>query len=111
MTQTFFLFYSSSPPTVTPFLHLPIPPPSPLLHHLPSYSFGSSSLCSKLQIQSEMDSAYFLEMLAGNFMDVVQYNEDNRAFEVRQSTHAKQYHYMIRHGSLRQILNSCYFLI
>lgn len=29
-----------------------------------------------------MDSAYLLETLAGNFMDVVQYNEDNRAFEV-----------------------------
>lgn len=43
----------------------------------------SSSLCSKLQIQSEMDSAQFLETLAGNFMDVVQYNGDNRAFEVR----------------------------
>lgn len=42
-----------------------------------------SSLCSKLQIQTEMDSAQFLETLAGNFMDVVQYNEDNRAFEVR----------------------------
>ncbi|MED6265814.1 hypothetical protein CHARACLAT_029252 [Characodon lateralis] len=28
-----------------------------------------------------MDSAYFLEMLAGNFMDVVQYNQDNRGFE------------------------------
>ncbi|XP_030263278.1 thymus-specific serine protease [Sparus aurata] len=39
------------------------------------------NLCSKLQIQSEMDSAYLLETLAGNFMDVVQYNEDNRAFE------------------------------
>jgi len=39
-------------------------------------------LCSKLQIQSKMDSAYLLESLAGNFMDVVQYNEDNRAFEV-----------------------------
>ncbi|XP_039985788.1 thymus-specific serine protease [Xiphias gladius] len=39
------------------------------------------NLCSKLQIQSKMDSAYFLEMLAGNFMDVVQYNEDNRGFE------------------------------
>ncbi|KAM6932881.1 thymus-specific serine protease [Xenentodon cancila] len=39
------------------------------------------NLCSKLQIQTEMDSAYFLEMLAGNFMDVVQYNEDNRGFE------------------------------
>ncbi|KAG7237200.1 hypothetical protein INR49_032698 [Caranx melampygus] len=39
------------------------------------------NLCSKLQIQTEMDSAYFLETLAGNFMDVVQYNEDNRAFE------------------------------
>lgn len=30
-----------------------------------------------------MDSAYLLETLAGNFMDVVQYNEDNRGFEVR----------------------------
>ncbi|XP_037534378.1 thymus-specific serine protease [Nematolebias whitei] len=39
------------------------------------------NLCSKLQIQTEMDSAYFLETLAGNFMDVVQYNEDNREFE------------------------------
>ncbi|CAN9511156.1 unnamed protein product [Ophioblennius macclurei] len=38
-------------------------------------------LCSKLQIQTEMDSAYFLETLAGNIMDVVQYNEDNREFE------------------------------
>ncbi|XP_072546772.1 thymus-specific serine protease isoform X2 [Salminus brasiliensis] len=38
-------------------------------------------LCSKLDIQSDMDSAYLLETLAGNFMDVVQYNEDNRAFE------------------------------
>ncbi|XP_034459958.1 thymus-specific serine protease isoform X2 [Hippoglossus hippoglossus] len=36
------------------------------------------NLCSSLQIQTEMDSAYFLETLAGNFMDVVQYNEDNR---------------------------------
>ncbi|KAK2846863.1 hypothetical protein Q5P01_009862 [Channa striata] len=39
------------------------------------------NLCSKLQIQTETDSAYFLEELAGNFMDVVQYNEDNRGFE------------------------------
>ncbi|KAM4566757.1 thymus-specific serine protease [Odontesthes bonariensis] len=39
------------------------------------------NLCSKLQLQTEMDSAYFLETLAGTFMDVVQYNEDNRDFE------------------------------
>ncbi|XP_041919513.1 thymus-specific serine protease [Alosa sapidissima] len=38
-------------------------------------------LCSPLQLDSFMDSAHFLEALAGNFMDVVQYNEDNRAFE------------------------------
>ncbi|XP_031429917.1 thymus-specific serine protease [Clupea harengus] len=38
-------------------------------------------LCSPLQLDSLMDSAHFLESLAGNFMDVVQYNEDNRAFE------------------------------
>ncbi|CAL8350488.1 unnamed protein product [Lota lota] len=39
------------------------------------------NLCSKLRLQSEMDSAYFLETLAGSFMDVVQYNQDNREFE------------------------------
>ncbi|XP_069069586.1 putative serine protease K12H4.7 [Pleurodeles waltl] len=39
------------------------------------------NLCEMLQIESEMDSAYFLETLAGTFMDVVQYNKDNRAFE------------------------------
>ncbi|KAG7471076.1 hypothetical protein MATL_G00120580 [Megalops atlanticus] len=39
------------------------------------------NLCEKLQVQTDMDSAYFLETLAGNFMDVVQYNEDNREFE------------------------------
>ncbi|KAL2096293.1 hypothetical protein ACEWY4_008441 [Coilia grayii] len=38
-------------------------------------------LCSPLQLDSFMDSAHFLEALAGNFMDVVQYNQDNRAFE------------------------------
>ncbi|KAM4589491.1 thymus-specific serine protease isoform 1-T1 [Fundulus diaphanus] len=43
------------------------------------------NLCSPLQIQSEMDSAYLLEMLAGNFMDVVQYNEDNRGFEEKRA--------------------------
>lgn len=32
-----------------------------------------------------MDSAYLLETLAGNFMDVVQYNDDNRGFEVRET--------------------------
>ncbi|XP_075892988.1 thymus-specific serine protease [Nelusetta ayraudi] len=39
------------------------------------------NLCSRLQIQTERDSAYLLETLAGNFMDVVQYNGDNRGFE------------------------------
>ncbi|XP_047449939.1 thymus-specific serine protease [Mugil cephalus] len=39
------------------------------------------NLCSTLTIKTETDSAYFLETLAGNFMDVVQYNQDNRAFE------------------------------
>lgn len=52
----------------------------------------SSSLCSKLQIQSEMDSAQFLETLAGNFMDVVQYNGDNRAFEVRNDKYYSSSH-------------------
>ncbi|XP_069752825.1 thymus-specific serine protease isoform X2 [Narcine bancroftii] len=38
-------------------------------------------LCEPLEIKSGMDSAYLLETLAGNFMDVVQYNKDNRVFE------------------------------
>lgn len=50
--------------------------------HQPWNRFCLLRLCSTLQIQSKMDSAYLLESLAGNFMDVVQYNEDNRAFEV-----------------------------
>ncbi|KAG7250904.1 hypothetical protein CRUP_038724, partial [Coryphaenoides rupestris] len=41
----------------------------------------SVGLCSTLRPESDMDSAYFLETLAGNFMDVVQYNQDNREFE------------------------------
>ncbi|KAM9734008.1 thymus-specific serine protease [Menidia menidia] len=39
------------------------------------------NLCSKLQLESDMESAYFLETVAGSFMDVVQYNQDNRDFE------------------------------
>ncbi|CAL8295962.1 unnamed protein product [Merluccius merluccius] len=39
------------------------------------------NLCSPLRLQSDMDSAFFLESLAGIFMDVVQYNQDNREFE------------------------------
>lgn len=29
-----------------------------------------------------MDLIYFVESLAGNFMEVVQYNRDNRVFDV-----------------------------
>lgn len=36
-----------------------------------------------------MDSGYLLEALAGGFMDVVQYNEDNRAFEVSKKKKGK----------------------
>ncbi|CAL8372052.1 unnamed protein product [Gadus morhua 'NCC'] len=39
------------------------------------------NLCSALRLLTEMDTAYFLETLAGSFMDVVQYNQDNRQFE------------------------------
>ncbi|KAM4771931.1 putative serine protease K12H4.7 [Rhinophrynus dorsalis] len=38
-------------------------------------------LCKLLQIHTPMDAAYFLDALAENIMDVVQYNNDNRAFE------------------------------
>lgn len=56
-------------------------------------------LCSKLQIQSKMDSAYLLESLAGNFMDVVQYNEDNRGFEVCELETMDRVH-VVRHATL-----------
>lgn len=72
-------FFSHSSATSLIYHHIPCffasasPPPPPC---------STKSLCARLQIQTEMDSAYLLETLAGNFMDVVQYNEDNRAFEV-----------------------------
>lgn len=84
---TMLLYFVSAP--LSSLLHLICSPSSVCfvlfsLHHHPLFLLSPpSSLCSKLQIQTEMDSAYFLEMLAGNFMDVVQYNEDNREFEVR----------------------------
>lgn len=103
------MLWSNFPPLFLP--HLPSIPPPPLSPNFPTSSTSSSppcyslapallsssllssrsflspsSLCSTLQIQTEMDSAYFLETLAGNFMDVVQYNEDNRGFEVRESS-------------------------
>ena len=94
-------------------LLLPLPPPSvpvpsscsstdlllcllPSLSPLPVPSSCSSSdlllcllpsLCSALSLQTEMDSPYFLETLAGSFMDVVQYNQDNRQFEVGTALH------------------------
>ncbi|XP_032833392.2 putative serine protease K12H4.7 [Petromyzon marinus] len=43
-------------------------------------------LCEPLDVRSDADSAYLLETLAGFFMDVVQYNEDNRAFEGAKGT-------------------------
>ncbi|XP_008585058.1 PREDICTED: putative serine protease K12H4.7 [Galeopterus variegatus] len=39
------------------------------------------NLCHPLEINSELDRAYFLESLAGFFMDIVQYNKDNVVFE------------------------------
>lgn len=76
--------FSSSRPTSHTFTSVsPLFPSSfyPRLLSIPC----SLRLCSKLQIQSDTDSAYFLETLAGTFMDVVQYNDDNRGFEVSES--------------------------
>ena len=39
-------------------------------------------LCSPLKGDNKNDVANLYEILAGNFMNVVQYNKDNRAFEV-----------------------------
>lgn len=41
----------------------------------------SLSLCKPLDLSHKLDQANLLEALAGNFMNVVQYNKDNRAFE------------------------------
>lgn len=54
-----------------------------------------------------MDSAQFLETLAGNFMDVVQYNEDNRAFEVRSDKYCSLSLVAGRRGRKGQLVWSC----
>ena len=40
-------------------------------------------LCDKIDPDNTMDKAGFFANTAGNFEDVVQYNKDNRAFEVQ----------------------------
>ena len=44
--------------------------------------FLSSRLCDKIDPNNDLDKAGFFANTAGNFEDVVQYNKDNRAFEV-----------------------------
>jgi len=46
-----------------------------------NFVISSSSLCGELRGDNSKDVANLFETLAGNFMDIVQYNEDNRAFE------------------------------
>jgi hypothetical protein len=40
-------------------------------------------LCDKIDPDNILDRAGFFSNLAGNFEGVVQYNKDNRAFEVK----------------------------
>lgn len=42
---------------------------------------NSVRLCDDFDGSNQKDVASLFETLAGNFMDIVQYNEDNRAFE------------------------------
>lgn len=44
--------------------------------------FPSSRLCDPLDTSKHLDAASLFSNLAGNFEGVVQYNKDNRAFEV-----------------------------
>ena len=44
-----------------------------------------SRLCDDIDITNKKDVMNLYSMLAGNFEDVVQYNKDNRGFEVNQS--------------------------
>jgi len=41
----------------------------------------NNSLCDSIDTQNDVDN--FFETVTGNFEGVVQYNKDNRAFEVR----------------------------
>jgi len=43
-----------------------------------------NSLCDPIETQNDVDN--FFETVAGNFEGVVQYNKDNRAFEVKFSS-------------------------
>ena len=45
-------------------------------------SYSTCSLCEPLDKDSFNDVATFASDLSGNFAGVVQYNKDNRAFEV-----------------------------
>ena len=40
-------------------------------------------LCDNIDVSNKNDVANLMSSLAGNFENVVQYNKDNRAFEVR----------------------------
>lgn len=47
------------------------------------FNFLTSSLCDPLDTSQYVDGANLFSNLAGNFEGVVQYNKDNRAFEVQ----------------------------
>ena len=48
----------------------------------------SLSICSRLDppLENQNDVMNLAQTLAGNFMEIVQYNKDNTAFEVQLST-------------------------
>lgn len=48
-----------------------------------TFIFNFQSLCDDIDAENLLDVANLLSNLAGNFEGVVQYNKDNRDFEVR----------------------------
>ncbi len=44
--------------------------------------FSLTRLCDNIDVSNKNDVANLMSSLAGNFENVVQYNKDNRAFEV-----------------------------
>ena len=48
---------------------------------MPATLLSDCSLCDAIETQNDVDN--FFQTVTGNFEGVVQYNKDNRAFEVR----------------------------
>jgi hypothetical protein len=62
----------------------------------------NNSLCDSIETQDDVDN--FFQTVAGNFEGVVQYNKDNRAFEVILFIFFKSFYLFIKIRVLVQLI-------